>query len=267
MTLATFRLELRRDRMLAFWLGVITFAYAGTMAAIYPLMKDNAALVDQYLEIMPKEFLIAFGMTGSLTDPGVFFTTYLGSYLWPVIAALAGILVATRPVAADNDRGFLDLPLSTPMPRVRYLSISIAGQIVVLVVLAVAMMVGVIAIGALVDAGFDAGRMLLVVPSAVVFGCAIAGIATLLSVITLSRGIGGGLTAGLLIGMYLLNVVAQLAPDFDWVANLSLFHYFETTAIIHDGILPWADIALYSVIAVATWGLALLLFRRRDLAA
>jgi len=267
MTLATFRLEVRRDRSMLVWLGVIAFAYAGTMAAFYPLMKDNTALLEQYLEIMPEEFLVAFGMTGSLADPGVFFTTYVGSYVWPIVAALAGILLATRPVAADSDRGFLDLPLSTPMPRVRYLSVSIVGQVLVMAVLAIAMMIGVIAIGAVVEAGFDAGRLLLVIPSAVVFGCAIAGIATLLSVVTLSRGIAGGLTAGILIGMYLLNVVAQLQPDIEWAAQLSLFHYFDTTAIIDDGAMPWVDIAVHAVVAVVTWALALALFRRRDLAA
>ncbi len=267
MTLATFRLELRRDRMLTFWLGVIAFAYAGTMAAFYPLMKDNTALIDEYLDLMPEEFLVAFGMTGSLADPGIFFTTYVGSYVWPIVAALAGILLATRPVAADSDRGFLDLPLSTPMPRVRYLSVSIVGQVLVMVALAVAMMIGVVVVGVIVDAGLDGGRMLLVVPSAVVFGCAIAGIATLLSVVTLSRGIAGGLTAGIVIGMYLLNVVAQLQPDLEWLAQLSLFHYFDTTAIIDEGVIPWVDITVHSVVAVVTWALALALFRRRDLAA
>ena len=246
MTLATFRLELRRDRMLTFWLGVIAFAYAGTMAAFFPLMKDNLSLIDEYMEILPREFLVAFGMTGSLADPGVFFTTYVGSYVWPIVAALAGILLATRPVAADSDRGFLDLPLSTPMSRTRYLSVSIVGQVLVMIVLAVAMMGGVVVVWAVADAGLDSFRLLLVSPSAVAFGWAVAGI---------------------VIGMYLLNVVAQLQPDLEWIARLSLFHYFDTTAIIDDGAMPWADIAVHAIVAAVTWALALVLFRRRDLAA
>jgi ABC-2 type transport system permease protein len=267
MTLATFRLELRRDRTLTLWLGIIAFAYAGTMAIFYPLMKENVALLEEYMELFPEEFLIAFGMTGSLADPGVFFTTYVGSYVWPIVAAIGAILLATRPVAADQDRGFLELPLSTPMPRVRYLAVAVVGQILVLAILAVAMMAGVIVLGILVDAGLDAGRMLLVIPSALAFGCAIAAVATLLSVITLSRGVAGGLTAGILIAMYLLNVVAQLQPDLDWLARLSAFHYFDTTAIIDEGLIPWSDIAVHTVAALVAWVLALALFRRRDLAA
>jgi ABC-2 type transport system permease protein len=266
MTLATFRLDLRRDRALAIWLSVIGAAYAATMAFVYPLMKENTALVDQYLTIMPKEFLVAFGMTGSLYDPGVFFTTYIGSYLWPILAAIAAILMATRPVAADLDRGFLELPLSTPMPRVRYLLVAIVGQVVVMAVLAVFMIAGIVVAGALVGAGFDAGRFLMVTPLAIAFGCAMAGVATLLAVLTLSRGVTAGIGTAILLAMYLGNVLAQIDTRFDWLATISAFHYFDATPLIDEGALPWGALGLYGAVALIGWGLALVLFRRRDLA-
>ena len=98
------------------------------------------------METFPQEFLAAFGMTGSLSDPGVFYTTYISSWLWPIMAAVLALLLGTR-VAADLDRGFLDLPLATPMSRVRYLAASIVGQAVAMAVLAVATVGGVWVIG------------------------------------------------------------------------------------------------------------------------
>lgn len=266
MMLATFRLDLRRNRALAVWLAVIGAAYAATMAFVYPLMKDNTALVDEYLKIMPKEFLAAFGMTGSLADPGVFFTTYIGSYLWPILGAIAAILMATRPVAADLERGFLELPLSTPIPRVRYLLVAIGGQIVVMAFLAFFMIAGLVVAGALVGAGFDAGRFMLVTPLAVALGCAMAAVATLLAVLTLSRGVTAGIGTAILLAMYLGNVLAQIDARFDWLATISAFHYFDTTPIIDEGVFAWGACALYAAVAVAAWAAALLVFRRRDLA-
>jgi len=35
MSMLTFRLELRRSRMVAFWLAVIVLVYGGTIAAMY----------------------------------------------------------------------------------------------------------------------------------------------------------------------------------------------------------------------------------------
>ena len=53
----------------------------------------------QYMETFPKEFLAAFGMTGVLSDPGVFYTTYIASWLWPIMAAAAALITGTRAVA------------------------------------------------------------------------------------------------------------------------------------------------------------------------
>src|SRR5512143_1052188 len=130
--MTAFRLELRRNRTLAVWLGVSLLLYGGIMGLMYPILKSNDELMRQYMDTFPKEFLAAFGMTGLLSDPGVFFTTYIASWLWPIIAAAAGLVIGTRPVAAVLDRGFLDLPLATRLSRVRYLAAAIWGQVLVM---------------------------------------------------------------------------------------------------------------------------------------
>ena len=123
--MTAFRLELRRSRGLVLWLGITMLVYGGIMGLMHPVLKQNDDLMRQYMEVFPKEFLAMFGMSGTLSDPGVFFTTYIASWLWPIIAAVAALLLGTRAVAADLDRGFLDLPLSTRMSRARYLGASI----------------------------------------------------------------------------------------------------------------------------------------------
>jgi ABC-2 type transport system permease protein len=197
----------------------------------------------------------------------VFFSTYIGIWLWPILAAIVGILAATRPVAADLDRGFLELVISTPMPRRRYLAIAIAGQLILVFAIALATVCGVVAVGALVGAGFDAARFLMVVPLATAFGCAIAGFATLLSVVTLSRGLAAAITVGVLLAMYLAYVVGQIRADLDWLLMLSAFGHFDTAAIIDRGIVPAADFALFTIVALGCWAAAIWAFGRRDLAA
>lgn len=266
MTLAAIALDLRRNRSLLVWVGLVAFLYAGTMALFYPLIKENSALLEDYLKIFPEEMRMALGMSGSLADPGVFFTTYIGSYLWPILAAIAGAISATRPVAADLDRGFLELVVATPLPRWRYLAVSILGQAVLIILLALATLGGVIIVGALVGAGFDAGRILLVLPSATAFGWSIAAFATLLSVVTLSRGISAGMTLGVLLAMYLGNVVAQVEPDLGWLSMISAWGYFDTTATIDQGVIAWGDVGVFVAVAATCWGAAVALFVRRDLA-
>jgi ABC-2 type transport system permease protein len=262
-----FRLELRRNRSITLWLGIAIAGYGAIMGLMYPILKANDDLMRAYMETFPKEFLAAFGMTGVLSDPGVFFTTYIASWLWPIIAAAAGLLVGTRAVAADLDRGFLDLPLATRMSRVRYLSASILGQVLVMAVLAAAAVWALWITGRLVGAEFDLWLFTLAAVLAFAFGCAIAGPTTLLSVVTLSRGMAAGIVGGVLIAMYAIFVVTQVSKDWAWLGPLSAWDHFPTTKLIDQGVFPVGDLALFAAIAIGAWLAALWAFRRRDLAA
>jgi ABC-2 type transport system permease protein len=262
-----FRLELRRSRGLIVWLGITLLAYGGVMGLMHPIMRENDALIEQYMDVFPKEFMAAFGMTGVLSDPGVFFTTYIASWLWPIVAAVAALLAGTRAVAADLDRGFLDLPLATRMSRVRYLAASIWMQVALMAVLAFAAVLGLWAVGRLVGAEFDFGRFMLGGVLCFAFGCAIAGPATLLSVVTLSRAMTSAIVGGVLIAMYALFVVTQVAEDWSWLAPLSAWNHFQTTELIDNGVFPVGDLGLFAVFAIGGWVAALWAFRRRDLAA
>ncbi len=267
MTRAMLRLELRRLRQLVGSLVVIVAFYAAVMAWVYPTMRTNTALLDQYMKTFPKGFLSAFGMSGSLSDPGVFYTTYVGSFLWPFAAGVAAIALATRPVAADLDRGYLELTLATPLSRARLLAVAIVGQLGALVLLAVVMVGAVLLGGAIVGAGFDAERFALAIPVEIAFGLAIAGPTTLLSVVTLSRGRSAGIAAGALVVMYLIRIVVGLEPDLGWLGRLSLFEYGNLSGVVGNGTFPVGDTLFLAGIGVASWAAALGLFRRRDLAA
>lgn len=265
--MTAFRLELRRCRTLAIWLVVVLAVYGAVMGAMYPILQANDQLMQQYMATLPKGFLAAFGMTGLLSDPGVFFTTYMASWMWPIVATAAALILGTRAVAVDLETGFLDLPLSTPLSRVRYLAASVEAQVLVMACLAIAMVLSIWLVGVAVGAPFDLGRFALAGLLAFALGCAIAGPTTLLSVVTLSRGRSAGIVGAAIFAMYAIFVVTQVSKDWEWAAPLSAWDHFRTTAIIDEGRLPMSDLALFAGIAVASWATAIWAFRRRDLAA
>lgn len=266
MTGDVIRLEIRRSRSLAIWLGIVVVLYGAFIAAFYPVVRDNMKLIDEYMAVFPKPLMAAFGLGGSLSNHGVFFTTYIGSMLWPVVAAMAGAILGTRTVAADLDRGFLELPLATRIDRVRYLAAAIVAQVGVIAVLSVAVMAGILLVGSIVGAGFDAGRFLLEVPLLFLFGCAVTAFATLLSVITLSRGVSAGVVAATLLAMYVSDAVSKFAANLDWLGAISAFRYLRSTSAIDQGVMPVGEMALFGIVAVAMWSIAVWVFRTRDLA-
>jgi beta-exotoxin I transport system permease protein len=262
-----FRLDLRRSRTLIISVAIVTAAYAGFISIFYTNVAENAAQFEQLLEAYPKELLVAFGLSeGSFADPAIFLSGYLYNFLWPLVAAIVAITLGTR-VASDANRGFLDVVLSTRLPRIRHLVASIGTQIVGLVVVAVAMFLGIFVGDLLIEPSFPETWVALSMVHAVAFGAAIAGPATLLAVVLLDRGRAAGIAAGVLVVMYLFNVVAALAPDVDWLARLSVFHYFDLHGLLATGDYPVEDSLLLGAVAVIAWALALVAFRRRDLAA
>ena len=264
--IAALSLEVRRGRMLVLWVGLVAVLYAGGITLFYPVVLDNAAEYQKLLEIYPKELMAAFGISGSLGDPGTFLNSYVFQFLWPLVAAIAAILLATR-IAVDAESGFLDLPLSTRLPRLRYLATAIAGQVIALAALT-AMTVGAILVADLLIApDFATDRLILAGAHALAMALAIAGVTTLLAIVFLDRGRAGGLVAGILIVMYLMNVLAAISPDMSGLARLSAFHYFDLKALIDGGAYPFGDSALYLATAIVGWLLAGLAFRRRDLSA
>jgi ABC-2 type transport system permease protein len=262
-----FGLEMRRNRSLLLALVITLVAYGAMMGLTYPIMRQNDALIREYLQTFPKEFAAAFGITGSLSDPGVFYTTYIASWLWPIVAAAAALLAGTRAVAVDLDRGFLDLPLSTPLSRARHLGASIAGQVAVMALLAAAAVLGLWAAAWAVGTTFDLGRFAIAGVLSFAFGCAIAGVTTLLSVLTLSRGTTSMIVGGVLVGMYAIFVVTGVSADWAWLGPISAWAHFPTTAVIDHGYMPVGDTTLFAVIAIIGWVGSIVAFRRRDLAA
>ena len=126
-------------------------------------------------------------------------------------------------------------------------------------------MSGVLVVGALVGAAFDVSRFLAAGVVLWLFGCAIAGVTSLVAVVTLSRGTAAAVSAGILITMYLLNIVAQVQPSLDWLGGLSAFRYTAVGQLIDRGTIDWIGMGAFAIVAIVGWGAAIVLFRRRDL--
>ncbi len=261
---AVLRIELRRSRGLLAWLMVISAAYAGFITVFYTNVVDHAQEFERLLKVYPRELLLAFGLEGSLAAPGVFLGSYIYGFVWPIVAGLAGIALGTR-IALDAERGFLDVSLVTRVPRVGYLAAVIAIQALVLAVLVATLACSITLSDLLIAPDLPTWRIVLASLPTISFGAAIAGPATFLAVWLLDRGRAAGIAAGFLILMYLLKVVAALAPDLGGLGVVSLFQYLDVGPVIDTGASPVPDSLILTLVGITGWVAAVARFRGRDL--
>jgi ABC-2 type transport system permease protein len=247
----------RRRSVLA-W-GLPLGLMSAFIVAIFPSVEDS---ISKAVEGYPQGLKEAFGI-GQLSNV----EQYLQAEMLSLIVPLAMGYLAVRAIASGltgaAESGRLDVLLSAPVSRRRLVA---AGFLATAVELAVVLLVtglltglGSVLSGAGLDAGAAAAGFANVWPLALLFagcGAIAAGFSLRTSVVT-------GSVAGLLVAMYVIDLVGRLDPDLSGLRYVSVFKYYGNA--IEDGIEPLAFVGV-TVVACLLAALGAWLFERRDLA-
>jgi ABC-2 type transport system permease protein len=178
--------------------------------------------------------------------------------IWP-------LLVGSRMLRGEEDRGSMDVLLSLPRPRLNVALEKLAAMWTALFVMGV--LIGLLAFagGAKFGADFGlSGGLLYGLNLALV--CAVFGsLALLISQFTQERGPAAGLTAGLLVFFIVLDMVHRVVPNSEWISRLSPIYYYNLSKplIPSYGTNAGAMIVQLALAAILG-GAAIWLFVRRD---
>lgn len=246
-----------RRRSLLSW-GVPIGLWSAFVVAIYPSVEDALAkAVASYPEALKQAFGIA-----DLTSV----EQYLSAEMLSLIVPLAVGYLAVRSVASGlsgaAESGRLDVLLSAPVSRRRLVAAGFAAAAVelaaVLLVGVAICMLGSLLAGAGLSFGLAVAGYANVWPLALLF----AGFGVVATAWSLRTSVVTGSVAGVLVAMYVLDLVGRLDSGLDWVRYGSVFRYYGTA--IEDGIDPLSFLGV-TVVAVALAALGAHLFERRDI--
>jgi ABC-2 type transport system permease protein len=258
LALLRFHLYERRHSPLA-W-GLPLGLMSAFIVAIYPSVQGALTeVVDRY----PEGLKQAFGI-GELSDVG----QYLHGEMLSLIVPLAVGYLAARAVANDlggaAESGRLEMVLSAPVRRAAVCAAAFAGAAVevaaVLALTFVLSLLGSVAAGSGLSFGDALAGFAAVWPLALVAG----GFVVVLSGFSLKTSVVTGAAAGLLVAMYVIDLIGKLDTGLSGVRYISIFRYYGNA--IESGIEPVAFLGLTAVgIALTVLGAALV--ERRDIVA
>lgn len=246
-----------RRRSLLSW-GLPIGLWSAFVVAIYPSVEDALA---KAIASYPEALKQAFGI-----DELTSVEQYLNAEMLSLIVPLAVGYLAVRAVASGlsgaAESGRLDVLLSAPVSRRRlvaasFLAAAVELAAVLLVSVAIAML-GSLLSGAGLSFGLALAGYANVWPLALLFA-ALGVVATSRS---LHTAVVTGSVAGVLVAMYVADLIGRLDTGLDWVRYGSVFRYYGKA--IEDGIDPLA-FAGVTAVAVAVAALGALLFERRDI--
>lgn len=246
-----------RRRSLLAW-GLPLGLWSAFIVLIFPSVEGA---LSKAVKGYPPALKEAFGI-GELTSV----EQYLHAEMLSLIVPLALGYLAVRAVASGlsgaAESGRLDVLLSAPVSRSRLAAASFAATAVelaiVLALTVVLTVIGGLAAGADLSLGSVIAGYANVWPLALVF----AGLGVVATGFSLRTSVITGAVAGVLVTMYVLDLVGRLDPSLSGVRYASVFRYYGNA--IEDGIDPLSFVGV-TVAAIVLTALGAWLFERRDL--
>lgn len=246
-----------RRRSLLSW-GLPLGLWSAFIVSIFPSLEGTLAkAVRQY----PQALKEAFGV-GELSTV----EQYLHAEMLSLIVPLAVGYLAVRSVASGlsgaAESGRLDVLLSAPVSRGRLVAAGFAATAIELAAV-LAVTVGLTSIGSLVS-GADLSLTATLAGYGNVWPLALlfAGLGIVVTGFSLRTSVVTGSVAGVLVGMYVIDLVGRLDPGLRAIRYLSVFRYYGKA--IENGIEPLSFFGVtVAAIVVATIGAQA--FERRDL--
>jgi ABC-2 type transport system permease protein len=250
--------------ILAWGLGYALFIAIVTI--LYPALQKNNTL----LGIVNSLGLLGAGrgtlkLSTVTSFPGYLSFEALG--LAPLVLAIYLIPQALGIVSREEERGTLDLLLSTPISRWRYLTEKVLAIVVSLAAVLLIMGLSLVISVALIDE-VDLPLLNALAGIWAIFPISLVILMStlLISVLVRPGRTPGGLAALFVIVSYFTRALADVTPGVPWLEtarDVSIFNYYRSITTLSEGFQPSYDLILFAV-AAALFALALWQFQRRD---
>ena len=255
--------ELKRGRIsLIIWTVAIAFML-GVCIVIYPEMSSQMGEISEMFANMGS-FSAAFGMDELNFGEFIgYFGVECGNVLGLGGAFFAAILGVSALAKEEKERT-AELLLSHPISRARIITeklLAVLTQILILnLVVAAVVAVTILAIGEKPDASVIALLLLAYFLLQIEIAAITFGISAFIS----SGGLGIGL--GVAVGLYFLNIIANLTEELEFLKWITPFGYTEGGDIVAEKALNGGYLAVGALLSTVGIALAYVKYTKKDIA-
>jgi ABC-2 type transport system permease protein len=269
MNTSVIRLTLRTRRLSTFWFQLGIVALGLLIMGLWPLFKENWDNLSQAMG--GSEVFGGTTVAQASAQQNTFYSYFSSQYTTTLMLVMAyfGVWFGAGLITRDFGAGTLDVLLAAPISRTRFLLSRIVALFILTVAVIGASLVAIL-IGAAIwarEIDLSAFDLLLAHVQMLLFTLAVAGGGLLLATLILQPGRTYGLAAGIIVIMFVLLIVADIASGADWLGKLSVFGYWNPVEQLGTGEFIWRDALVMAGAAVVTAVASLAIFRRRDIVA
>jgi ABC-2 type transport system permease protein len=249
--------------------SVAAVLFAEMYIALFPALKEQADMLNTLLEAYPKSLMSAFGFDGTaafFSRLENFMSTEYFSFLWPILAIIMLVGFANAMVAGEVEKGTIEVTLAQPISRLQVFMARYTAGLVYFGVFSIVSIFSIPVLAILNNIDYAFPNYFTTLWVGFLFGAAIFSIACFFSAIFSEKGKAAFATTGVVLLMYVANVVSTLKESWQNIRYFSFFYYFNAATVLGKNEIVQYTVPVLLTTAILFAVAAAIWFNRRDLA-
>jgi ABC-2 type transport system permease protein len=206
------------------------------------------------------------GRSVSMTELKGFITLEF-FFVWALLAAMVIAYTSVAMVAGDFENRYLDILLSKPISRRRYLTekfIAITTFSTILAMTAaIGLIIGASAINSTSELSAQAALLSLV--GALPVFMIVAAVGILSSVATHKVRVGMGISFAFVFAQVFMRTFGSISKDLELLKTATIFEYWDYTSVIFDNVFKVVDFIGLTLVALFIFVASILILQRKDI--
>ena len=258
--------ELRQRRWFIIWWTVGIVLVILLNLSVYPSFKDQAAELEQSLSQMPESVKQLFSDTGDFISPVGYLSSQVFYMMLPMLFSIMSISLGSSLIAREEQEHTLELVLSRPLSRTRFIAGKVlAGILILAFASGITAIVTAISVRVFGFDGISVKYTLLATLVSVILSLLFGAISfTLTAMGHGARLASVGIASLFALGGYIISSLDSTVRWLRYPAKLFPYHYYRPSDILNGNFTTREVAGMLAAIAalgVISW----IAFRRRDL--
>ncbi len=257
----------RKISLIAYSLGAVALLWM--ILAMYPLFAEKQAELEKFIQAYPEEVFTAMGLDVAeftLDTVESWVAVEHLSLMWPIVAIIMAVAFGGAMIAGEIEKGTIETILAQPISRLNiYFSKYFAGVISILIFVVVSLY-AIVPLAYLHDIDFKIENWTTSAILGFLLLLAIFSLSMMATAIFSEKSKANFTIGGVLMLMYVIDIVANFKESLKDLKYLSFFHYFDYSAAMNRNILDETSIYVFLGVSVVATILGAIWFIRRDIA-
>lgn len=194
-----------------------------------------------------------------------FLTIELYEIFWLLILAILIGFIAASSISKEIEGKTIDLLMSNPVSRKQIVFEKFIGFIPMFLIINFATMLSVIGITVILNEDLNFSFLFLVHIVSIPYFLVIISIGILISVIFDEKMKASIVMIAILVGMYVINSLSLMTPDYEFMGSFSIYQYFDTFKVLKFGEIDMAGVLVFISIITACLVVAMIYFEHKDI--